>query len=244
MSVPNKVVDLVERFHDDRKTYHSVGYKEDWIRRDFVDPLFEALGWDVTNKKGVPVGPHREVIPEDSVKARVARKIRGATTAPDYGFYVGGAKKFFVEAKKPSVNLEGDISPAFQLRRYAWSAKLPLSILTDFEEFATYDCRFKPRKGDNPATARLDYLTYEQYPERWEEIASIFSREAVLGGSLDKYAEATKQKRGTQTVDDAFLKEIESWRDALARNLALRNSLNQRQLNYAVQMTIDPGLYT
>jgi hypothetical protein len=40
------------------------------------------------------------------------RWIRGATKAPDYGFYVGGARKFFVEAKKPSVNLEGDTSPA------------------------------------------------------------------------------------------------------------------------------------
>ena len=51
------------------------------------------------------------------------------------------SRKFFVEAKKTSVNIKDDISPAFQLRRYAWSAKLPLSILTDFEEFAVYDCR-------------------------------------------------------------------------------------------------------
>ena len=68
----------------------------------------------------------------------------GATKAPDYAFRIGGTRKFFVEAKKPSVNLKDDISPAYQLRRYAWSAKLPLSILTDFEEFAVYDCRHKP----------------------------------------------------------------------------------------------------
>ena len=41
-------------------------------------------------------------------------------------------------------------------------------------------------------------------------------------------------------MDDAFLAEIERWRDLLARNIALRNpQLNQRELNYAVQMTID-----
>lgn len=51
-------------------------------------------------------------------------------------FRIVGSQKFFVEAKKPSVYIKGDVQPAFQLRRYAWSAKLPLSILTDFEEFA------------------------------------------------------------------------------------------------------------
>ena len=34
------------------------------------------------------------------------------------------------KAKKPAVNLKADPEPAFQLRRYAWSGKLPLSILT------------------------------------------------------------------------------------------------------------------
>ncbi|MGH7226320.1 MAG: Eco57I restriction-modification methylase domain-containing protein, partial [Gemmataceae bacterium] len=45
---------------------------------------------------------------------------------------------------------------------------------------------------------------------------------------------------GTAAVDTAFLQEIESWRDVLARNLALRNPhLGPRELNYAVQATID-----
>ncbi len=51
---------------------------------------------------------------------------------------------------------------------------------------------------------------------------------------------AAKGKHGTAEVDDAFLAEIERWRDLLARNIALRNpQLSQRELNYAVQMTID-----
>ncbi|MBA4115434.1 MAG: Eco57I restriction-modification methylase domain-containing protein, partial [Rubrobacter sp.] len=62
---------------------------------------------------------------------------------------------------------------------------------------------------------------------------STFSREAVLDGSLEKYAEKNKRRRGTETVDAAFLREIEGWRDALARNFALRNNLNGRGLNFA-----------
>ena len=84
------------------------------------------------------------------------------------------------------------------------------------------------------------YVTFDQYAERWDEIAGVFSREAILRGAFDKYAEAKGGKRGTAEVDAAFLAEIERWRDGLARTIALRNpGLGQRELNFAVQQTID-----
>jgi hypothetical protein len=162
------------------------------------------------------------------------------TKAPDYAFRIGGVRKFFLEAKKPSVNIKDDIHPAYQLRRYAWSAKLPLSILCDFEEFAVYDCRIKPDKGDPASTARVMYLRYTDYATRWDEIAGIFAKDAILKGSFDQYADSHRAKRGTTEVDAAFLEEIERWRELLARNLALRNpGLSPRELNFAVQQTID-----
>jgi N-6 DNA Methylase./Eco57I restriction endonuclease. len=67
----------------------------------------------------------------------------------------------------------------------------------------------------------------------------VFSREAVWSGAFDQYA-ASKRKRGTSEVDSEFLKEIEGWRDVLARNIALRNpGLSLDDLNLAVQLTID-----
>jgi len=36
--------------------------------------------------------------------------------------------------------------------------------------------------------------------QRWDEIAGIFSRDAVLKGAFDKFAESTKAKRGTADV--------------------------------------------
>src|SRR5258708_13134563 len=150
-------------------------------------------------------------------------KVGGATKAPDYCFRVGGTRKFFLEAKKPSVNLKNDPDPAYQLRRYAWSAKLPLSILTDFEEFAVYDCRVKPALGDKASAGRILYLKYTDYAERWDEIAGVFAREAILKGSFDKYAEANKGERGTATVDAASLQAIETCRELLAKNIPLPN---------------------
>jgi type I restriction-modification system DNA methylase subunit/predicted type IV restriction endonuclease len=233
LTAPTKVLELVERFDRNLDAYKQGQYKEAQVRQEFIDPFFKALGWDVDNEQGYAEA-YKEVVHEDTL--RMGR----VTKAPDYCFRIGGVRKFFVEAKKPSIDIKGDVHPAYQLRRYAWSAKLPLSILTDFEEFAVYDCRPKPAKTDKPATARTIYLTYKEYPQRWDEIAGIFSRDAILKGSFDKYVESHKAKRGTAEVDAAFLQEIERWRELLARNIALRNPrLSQRELNFAVQRTID-----
>ena len=233
MPAPSIIKELVERFKFNIDDYKKGNYNETQVRREFIDPFFHALGWDVANENGYAEA-YKDVIHEFSLKTK------DKAEAPDYLFRIGGTKKFFVEAKKPSVNLHDDISPAFQLRRYAWSAKLPLSILTDFEELAVYDCRIQPKKNDKSSTGRISYFTYDQYIEKWDEIESIFSREAILKGSFDKFAESNKGKRGTAEVDDAFLKEIEKWRELLARNIALRNeSLTNRELNFAVQKTID-----
>ncbi|MDQ3555276.1 MAG: type I restriction enzyme HsdR N-terminal domain-containing protein, partial [Gemmatimonadota bacterium] len=210
MGPPAKVLDLVERFHRNADAYRSGQYNETQLRREFLDPFWESLGWDVNNRQGWAEA-YKEVVHEDAIK------IGGAAKAPDYGFRIGGTRKFFLEAKKPQVNIRQDIHPAFQLRRYAWSAKLPLSVLSDFEEFAVYDCRVKPEKTDPASKARVLYLRYTDYAERWSEIAGIFAKDAILQGSFDKYAESTRTRRGTAEVDDAFLREIESWREALAQ---------------------------
>ncbi len=139
------------------------------------------------------------------------------------------------------MNVKDDPAPAFQLRRYAWSARMPLSVLTNFAEFAVYDCRVKPAQTDKASAARILYLRCGDFAAAWDEkIAGVFSREAVLKGSFDKFADSNKAKRGTAAVDAAFLDEIEKWRDQLAKNLALRNpELSSRELNFAVQITID-----
>ena len=117
-----QVEGLVERFASNLEAYKRAEYKEAHVRVEFINPFFEALGWDVANVRGY-AEQYKDVVHEDAIK------VSGATRAPDYCFRVGGARKFFLEAKKPSVTVKGDVGPAYQLRRYAWSAKLPLSIL-------------------------------------------------------------------------------------------------------------------
>lgn len=232
VSPPRKIGELVDRFERGRRTYTSSNYNETQVRREFIDPFFAALGWDVDNTAGYAEA-YKDVIHEDRLT------IGGASKAPDYSFRIGGVRKFFVEAKKPSVNLHTDPSAAYQLRRYAWNAKLPLSVLTDFDEFAVYDCRHQPQLGDAASSRRLLYVRSIDYTTRWSEIADVFSKEAVLRGSFDEYAVSVKGRRGTTEVDRMFLGEMEEWRQLLARNLVLRNVVSQPELNFAVQQIID-----
>ncbi|MBU1208637.1 MAG: hypothetical protein KKH04_17215 [Proteobacteria bacterium] len=43
---------LIERFQRNIEAYRSPAYNETQLRIEFIDPFFEALGWDVTNKAG------------------------------------------------------------------------------------------------------------------------------------------------------------------------------------------------
>ena len=228
----DEIAKLCRYFAANRQAFLAPGVKEAHVRQSLIDPLFEALGWDVRN--AAMVAPqYREVVPEDSLDVESQQK------APDYTFRVGSQPKFYAEAKKCGVNINADPGPSYQLRRYGWSAKVALSVLTDFDELGVYDCCFRPRIGDKASNSRLQYFRSEEYPDRWRELWDIFSREAVWSGAFDQYA-ASKRKRGTSEVDAEFLKEIEGWRDAIARNIALRNTnLSLDDLNMAVQLTID-----
>ncbi|MBU1319892.1 MAG: Eco57I restriction-modification methylase domain-containing protein [candidate division Zixibacteria bacterium] len=228
----DEVGKLCKYFATNRKSFLVPGVKEAHVRQSLIDPFFEALGWDVRNES-MAAPQYREVIPEDSLD------VEGQQKAPDYTFRVGTLPKFYVEAKKCGININADPAPAYQLRRYGFSAKLALSILTDFEELGVYDCASRPRPSDKASHARIQYFGFAEYPDRWREIWDVFSREAVWSGMFDQYA-ASKRKRGTSEVDSEFLKDIEGWRDVLARNLALRNSdLSTDDLNAAVQRIID-----
>ncbi|MBL0953577.1 MAG: Eco57I restriction-modification methylase domain-containing protein [Leptospira sp.] len=228
-----KLKELTDLFQSNLKEYKNSKYDEANTRTQFIDRFFELLDWDIANKQGFSES-YKDVVREDKVI------IEGKPKAPDYSFRVGGIRKFFLEAKKPSVNIKDEIEPAFQIRRYGYTAKLPLCVLTDFEEFAIYDTRIKPNKNDKAGVGRIFYCTFDEYEKNFEFIYNTFSKNAILKGSFDQYAVETKSKKGTSEVDKEFLSMIEGWRESLAKNLALRNQdLDVFSLNTAVQILID-----
>ncbi|WP_157150026.1 Eco57I restriction-modification methylase domain-containing protein [Brachyspira sp. SAP_772] len=231
--VYKKVEELVIKFRNNREQYTNKNYNETETRRDFLDPFFEAFGWDVSNR-ACKSQTYRDVIHEDKVK------VGKETKAPDYAFRIGGNRVFFVEAKKPGVNLKEDSLPAFQLRRYGWSAKLGISFLTDFEELAVYDCTRKPSVNDKASTARIEYIHFEDYLKKFDFLYEILNKERIEQGSLEKYIAGTSNKKGTESVDIDFLITLDNLRTKLASNISkLNKDLSVRDLNYAVQQIID-----
>ena len=229
-----KIESLVIRFEEQFESYKNSDYNETLTRRDFIDPFFKALGWDIDNESGYAEA-YREVIHEDKVK------VSGSIKAPDYSFrLVGGKRLFFVEAKKPSISVKEDIQPAYQVRRYGWSAKLPISIITDFEEFSIYDCTKKPKPNDKPPVARIKYLSFRDYIKEFDFLWDTFSKEQVLKGSFDKFLQSDTHKKGTATVDKDFLESLDRWRTYLAISISWNNkTLDEEEINFVVQQTID-----
>lgn len=250
-----RVQALVERFENNLDYYRSYVFDETSNRASFIDPLFEALGWDVNDNAGK--GPDRDVI----LNARVALRptVAGETAwdddlalndlaerepevqIPDYTFRVTGETRFFVEAKKPTVNLRSR-APTFQVKSYAWSQQVAIGVLTDFEEFRVFLCRTRP-DYDRPDEGILGHfdLRYSQYADNWNQLWELLSRQAVAAGSLAPYIRQTTRKtRGTLRVDQAFLAELSEWRERIAADLAQRNiGLSPTELADATQRILD-----
>src|SRR6185436_18170642 len=149
MTAPARLVDLVERFAADeaKLTASASGYQETEVRVEYVDPLLELLGWDMVNAQGLP-NNLKDVLREESQDGDGGR--------PDYTFRIASAKKFFVEAKKPSVDIANNKAAAFQVRSYGHTVGLPVSILTNFRTLRIYDTRLEPKSGDDADVGLLD----------------------------------------------------------------------------------------
>lgn len=231
-----KVERLVDDFYRNEKELLTKAFQETEARSRFIDPFFEALGWDFsqTNLKKDLWDVHREFSQKDN----------SSTKKPDYAFRVKEGnkykEKFFVEAKAPWVKLT-DNDPVYQAKRYAFSShgKTPIVILTDFQEFRVFNGMERP-VFENPLQGLIKGfdLLYTDYLEKWDLIYDTFSKDAVYSGSINQLAGKISKK--TKTLDDEFLKDITEWRELLARNIALRNKdLTVNELNEAVQRIID-----
>jgi adenine-specific DNA-methyltransferase len=241
-----RVSELVERFQANQAGYLSSDYQEAEARKDFIDKFFMALGWDVNHE--VQTNPYaQEVKVERSIVA-------GGQRRADYAFYLEPNYRdvrFFVEAKKPSVDI-GTRENYFQLIRYGWNAETPLAVLTDFEQFHIIDCRYKPdiETALGRAIAKYHYSDYTKR-DKFAEIYWLFSHEAVTLGSLEERARELPKPRGKavqrglfpggyQSIDESFLKELDEHRVTLARTFKRRNPrLDSDTLTELAQRTLD-----
>jgi type I restriction-modification system DNA methylase subunit len=223
---------LVDKYSQQESEYKRADYTESQARVDFVDPFFEALGWDVRNVQRL-AWDIREVIVES-----------GQTSGrPDYNFRLNGKTQFFVEAKAPHVPLDSS-RVILQAKKYAFnetSQMVLLSGATDFEEFRLYEVRdisylHRVNKGLIFKYRYDEYLTPKALDDLWK-----IGRESVAAGSLDiLITPAARRERQRIPLDQQFLSDLEAWREKLAKSVfKVHREMDAPDLNSVVQVFLD-----
>lgn len=232
-----RVAGLVHQFSVRIGEYKSLTYNETEVRVEFVNPFFKALGWDVDNEAGLP--QHiREVTHEAAVLVEEDGQKR--KKKPDYSFRIGTESLFFLETKKPSVDIKVDNAPAFQLRRYGWSGNLKISVLTNFTDLYIYDCSVRPVESDDVGVALIAHYSYTEYEEKFDEIYALLSKEAVLSGAFAERFESIHSSFRHEPFDEFFLKQIKTWRLSIGTDIKHNTpSIDEETLNISVQRILN-----
>lgn len=245
-----KVELLVQQYKKDEQYFLSREFDEHSTRAAFIDRFFEALGWNVTY-----AGPDREVVfhPRHSVEAQLAGETSWDedlsqeeldaraehTLVPDYSFSIARRLQFYVEAKRPSIQLTRP-DAVFQLKSYAWSKELAFSVLTNFARLRVFATTVRP-DFDHPSVGLLPGfdLRCDEYAANWDALWELLSREAVAAGEAARRARSVRQ-RGAIAVGEAFLADLEKWRERLGNDILRRHpDLEGFQLDEATQRILD-----
>lgn len=240
-TLTEQVAELVQTYSNSYPQFQRATYNETQVRVDFVNRFFKILGWDVDNERGLP--QHlREVTHEATVVVEEDGIHR--SKKPDYSFKVGTEVLYFLETKKPSVNLTIDAAPAFQLRRYGWSGNLKVSVLTNFTDLYIYDCSVRPREGDDIGVAMIAHYRFDEYVERFEEIYNMLSKEAVITGQFERHFGNIQGALRREPFDQYFLDQIRTWRMMLGEDILHNNpEVDVETLNIFVQRVLNRTIF-
>lgn len=226
---------LIEKYTADRDYYLTSKYNETLLRSDFLDPFFELLGWDIKNNAGKPTN-EREVILEEALKANASEHSK----KPDYTFRLFSERKYFLEAKKPCVSIESNNDTAKQVRRYGFTAKLKISVLSNFEYLIIYDTSVKVEKEDSCNRALVKKYHYTEYESKFEEIKQLLGKKSVYSGAFETEWKEIESKINQYSIDNLFLNQINEWRKALGAEIYKHEpKINEQQLNDIVQSYIN-----
>ena len=235
----SKLTQLVSKFEKDLAYYKSARYNETLLRSDFLDPLFELLGWDIKNNSQKST-TEREVLLEESLKSNVNEHSK----KPDYTFRLFRERKFFLEAKKPSVSIDEVDAPALQVRRYGYTAGLKISVLSNFEYLIIYDTTKRVEEGDSRYVARVKRYHYKEFEEKFDELLKVIGRESVYSNKFEEEWARIDKKVEQIQIDKLFLEDIQSWRLLLGQEIKKRNKkIDDESLGEIVQGYLNKILF-
>lgn len=218
-SAKQEIKILLEKYNKviDEKRFNS--YNEEMTKKDFILPLFRALGWNIEDSKEV------------SAEEKISKK------RVDYSFRISGIPKFFLEAKSLKENLD---NPKFieQATNYAWHKGCTWAVLTDFESVKIYNAEWKTV---NPMQSHFKTIPCNEFIERFDELF-LLSKESFIDGRIDREAEKWGKKTKRISIDKQLLADFTMFRELLSKNVTKLNqnlNIEEEELDEAVQRILD-----
>lgn len=232
-----KLEELIREYKRNTNFITKRNITEETIR-GYLNRMLEIFGWNVLDTNEIIqekklVGEQRERL----------REINSTHVKPDYQLMRGKNIQAFLDAKDLNVNLIEDRNVAFQIRSYGWSAQVPCSFVSNFEQFGIYDCRFEPNPNQeaNYGTGTI-FLSVDEYIEKYDVLYDFLHRDSMYNGRLQGIYERLGHI-GEHSLDYKFMRTISQFRLALARNLLKNNPYLDEEsygdLNYFIQVIMD-----
>jgi type I restriction-modification system DNA methylase subunit len=212
--------------------------------RTWLNQLLAIFGWDVRDTS--------QILQEKVLSIEEKKKLKtigSQNIKPDYTFRVAKQKLTFLDAKDISVRIINDADAAFQIKSYGWSILAPCAFISNFEEFAIYDCTYIPEQTQDPTLGRL-YFKIDDFIDNFEVLEAHLLKENIYRGMLTElYASSMQNNIYIQkiTPDLKFAELLSDFRLALAVNILQNNpnyiGNNSANLSYIVQIIINRVLF-
>lgn len=238
-----KLSNLVDEYLKFKSEGRLVLTSEETIRT-WLNQLLQIFGWDVRDTSQIL---QEKILSKD--EKNKLKEIHSSHTTPDYTFKFGNEKLTFLDAKDISVNLERDSEAAFQIKSYGYSISAPCAFISNFEEFAIYDCTYTPSKEQGADFGRL-YFRIEEYKENYEILERHLLKENINRGFLNELYSSTLvgvRNVDRKRLDEKFAEQLSEFRLSLAANILKNNEItiasNSEKLSYFVQIIINRILF-
>ena len=213
------IKNLVEKYREIESSGKLATYNEAQTRNEFIEPMFEYLGWDMRNLRN-----KREVITEESVSSgRV-----------DLSFQLQGMPVFFLEAKAIRVNLD-EWKWAEQAINYSWNKSVSWAVLSDFEGVKIFNADLPPK---NLASNLFLELKYDEFEDRFDDLW-LLSKESFQSQELNLRAEKWRKSDKRIQVGQKLFEDLMSWRNLLTKQISKQNTIDLEDLNEGVQTILD-----
>jgi type I restriction-modification system DNA methylase subunit len=218
----NQIKELVDRFDELEANGEFSKYTEAETKTKFIEPLFEALGWNI---RGIRKSNDKITLEESVSKGRV-----------DYGYWLNGVQKFYLEAKSLK---ETDIlfgkGYDRQAINYSWLSSCSWAILTNFRQLAVYN-------ADKPEGEHFFTIHAHDFSGKDKDKLELLSKESFEKNRLNDKAQEWGKSLVKVPVDKQLLSDLIEFRVLLSRDIIKNNPgkiKNEEELDEAVQKILD-----